>query len=96
MKVAIVGGGISGNVAGYYLQKDHDVTLYEANDYIGGHTHTFLDHVEMYKNAKGQPVLINQVGWAGLILGRIDFYFKDNGAPDLYSSMILNTNYELT
>jgi predicted NAD/FAD-binding protein len=40
MKVAIVGGGISGNVAGYYLQKDHDVTLYEANDYIGGHTHT--------------------------------------------------------
>lgn len=63
---------------------------------IGGHTHTFLDHVEMYKNAKGQPVLINQVGWAGLILGRIDFYFKDNGAPDLYSSMILNTNYELT
>ena len=40
MKVAIVGGGIGGNVAGYYLQKDHDVTLYEANDYLGGHTHT--------------------------------------------------------
>lgn len=40
MKIAVVGGGISGNVAAYHLNKDHDVTLYEANDYIGGHTHT--------------------------------------------------------
>lgn len=40
MKIAIVGGGISGLTAGYRLFKDHDVTLFEANDYIGGHTHT--------------------------------------------------------
>ncbi|MGB1104344.1 MAG: bifunctional metallophosphatase/5'-nucleotidase [Crocinitomicaceae bacterium] len=62
---------------------------------IGGHTHTFLEQVEMHKNSKGKPVLINQVGWAGLVLGRIDFYFKDNGDADLYSSIALNTNYQL-
>ena len=40
MKIAIVGGGISGLVAGYMLHKQHAVTLFEANDYIGGHTNT--------------------------------------------------------
>ena len=40
MKIAVIGSGISGNVAAYYLNKTHDITVYEANDYIGGHTHT--------------------------------------------------------
>ncbi len=40
MKIAIIGGGISGLVAAYLLQQDHDITLFEVNDYIGGHTHT--------------------------------------------------------
>lgn len=43
---------------------------------IGGHTHTFLPEPQIYKNQEGKDVLINQVGWAGLYLGRIDFYFK--------------------
>ncbi len=40
MKIAIIGTGISGNVLGYHLHKEHEVTVFEANDYIGGHTHT--------------------------------------------------------
>lgn len=40
MKIAVIGTGISGNIAAYRLSRDHDVTVYEANDYIGGHTHT--------------------------------------------------------
>ncbi len=40
MKIAIVGTGISGLTCGYYLHKEHDITLFEANDYIGGHTAT--------------------------------------------------------
>jgi predicted NAD/FAD-binding protein len=40
MKVAIVGTGIAGNVAAYHLNRDHQITVYEANNYIGGHTHT--------------------------------------------------------
>jgi len=42
---------------------------------IGGHTHTFLDQPLVYKNKSGNDVLVNQVGFAGLILGRLDFEF---------------------
>jgi predicted NAD/FAD-binding protein len=45
MKIAIVGTGIAGNVAAYVLRKDHDITVYEAADYVGGHTNT-VDVVE--------------------------------------------------
>ncbi|MBY7972581.1 NAD(P)/FAD-dependent oxidoreductase [Vibrio fluvialis] len=40
MKIAIIGTGISGLTCGYYLHQQHDITLFEANDYIGGHTAT--------------------------------------------------------
>ena len=40
MKIAIIGTGIAGNVAAYHLCQEHDITVFEANDYIGGHTHT--------------------------------------------------------
>ncbi len=40
MKIAIIGSGISGLTAAYLLCKDYDITVFEANDYIGGHTHT--------------------------------------------------------
>lgn len=39
---------------------------------LGGHTHTFLDKPTVVENKSKQPVLINQVGWAGINLGRID------------------------
>lgn len=42
---------------------------------LGGHTHTFLPEPQQYQNRAGRTVLINQVGFAGLLLGRIDFYF---------------------
>ena len=45
---------------------------------LGGHTHTFFDAPVSYKNSEGKHVLVNQVGWAGLVLGKIDFYFKKN------------------
>jgi predicted NAD/FAD-binding protein len=40
MRIAIIGGGISGLTAAHLLCDDHEVTLYEANDYLGGHTNT--------------------------------------------------------
>jgi len=40
MRIAIIGAGISGLVTAYLLSEDHDVVVYEANSYIGGHTHT--------------------------------------------------------
>ena len=40
MKIAIIGAGISGLVAAYRLQGEHEVSLFEGNDYLGGHTNT--------------------------------------------------------
>ena len=40
MKIAIIGSGISGLTLAHYLNKNHDVTLYESANRLGGHTHT--------------------------------------------------------
>jgi 5'-nucleotidase len=39
---------------------------------IGGHTHTFMDEPQQVKNKKEKTVIINQVGWGGVILGQMD------------------------
>lgn len=45
---------------------------------IGGHTHTFFRRPEMTRNIKGERVIVNQVGWAGIMLGRLDIVFEKN------------------
>jgi predicted NAD/FAD-binding protein len=39
-QIAVIGSGIAGLTSAYYLSRRHAVTVFEANDYIGGHTHT--------------------------------------------------------
>ncbi len=63
---------------------------------LGGHTHTFMEKAEIHKNKIGQPVLINQVGFAGLMLGRIDFYFNKKGAINLYADSGFQPNYSIS
>ena len=40
MKIAIIGTGIAGNCAAWLLNQSHDITVFEQNDYIGGHSNT--------------------------------------------------------
>jgi predicted NAD/FAD-binding protein len=40
MKIAVIGTGIAGNVVARHLYREHDITVFEAADYVGGHTHT--------------------------------------------------------
>lgn len=40
MRIAIVGSGISGLVCAHLLHREHEITVFEANDYVGGHTNT--------------------------------------------------------
>lgn len=45
---------------------------------IGGHTHTFLREPEVMINMDGKRVVVNQVGFGGLMLGRLDLIFEKN------------------
>lgn len=45
---------------------------------IGGHTHTFMHQPDYLRNKDGQTVIVHQVGWAGIRLGRIDVSFEKN------------------
>ena len=62
---------------------------------IGGHTHTFLNRPTEIKNNVKKRVLINQVGWAGLYLGRIDFLVTINKSANYFQSSVraINTNF---
>ena len=53
MKIAIIGSGISGLTTAYLLNRKHDITVYEYENYIGGHTHTVK--VEL----KGKPYQVD-------------------------------------
>ncbi|MFI7865451.1 NAD(P)/FAD-dependent oxidoreductase [Ectopseudomonas khazarica] len=46
MKIAIVGSGIAGLTCAYLLNRKHDIQVFEASDWIGGHTHTVDVQVE--------------------------------------------------
>jgi len=52
LKIAIVGTGVSGLVSAHLLHKQHELTLYEAADWIGGHTHT----VDVTRNGRNTAV----------------------------------------
>ena len=45
---------------------------------IGGHTHTLLEKPIITPNLENKKVIINQVGWGGINIGKIDFIFKQN------------------
>ena len=62
---------------------------------VGGHTHTFMDKPLLIKSIDGYPTNILQVGWAGINLGKTDFYFRDNQLVSIDSRrMIIDRDTE--
>ncbi len=53
---------------------------------IGGHTHTFMREPEVIRNKKGDNVVVNQVGWGGLVLGRLDYTFSGVNKKNFFGS----------
>lgn len=51
MRIAIVGSGIAGLVSAYLLSRRHEVTVFEAGDWIGGHTHTVDVEIDQQRHA---------------------------------------------
>lgn len=54
MRIAVIGTGISGLGAAYLLHQDHDLVVYEKNDYIGGHSRTIELPIESEQVGQGR------------------------------------------
>ncbi len=60
MKIAIIGSGISGMVAAYKLHQTHEIHVFEANHYIGGHTNTIeINNAEQTLNVDTGFIVFN-------------------------------------
>ncbi len=64
---------------------------------IGAHTHTFMQQPDVMKNIDGEEVKIFQVGFAGINLGRIDYYFErsKNRKTSVASALEINTSFDV-
>ncbi len=66
----------------HYDEKDRvsDLVLAKESQNIdlilGGHTHTLLNQPTVIRNMDKKEVMINQVGWGGIVLGHLDIYFE--------------------
>ena len=74
----------------YNTSKISDIVLanntFDIDLIIGGHTHTFLEAPVKEKNSIGKDVLINQVGWAGVQIGQLNYLFEKSFRKKLSNS----------
>jgi len=74
MKIAVVGSGISGLSAAYYLSKKHHVDLFEKEDHFGGHSHT----IDIILNEKKISVDIGFIVFNHKTYPNLIEFFKEN------------------
>ena len=58
MKIAVIGSGISGLSAAYYLSKKHKVDLFEKENRFGGHSHTLDISINNQNKKKFVQILV--------------------------------------
>ena len=95
MKIAIIGSGISGLSAAYYLSKKHHVDLYEREDHFGGHSHT----LDLILDGKKVSVDIGFIVFNFQTYPNLIKFFKENDVDIEKSNMsfsvsVDNTNFE--
>ena len=95
MKIAVVGSGISGLSAAYYLSKKHHVDLYEKEDHFGGHSHT----IDLTFDKKKISVDIGFIVFNFETYPNLINFFKENDVEIEKSNMsfsvsVDNTNFE--
>ncbi len=95
MKIAVVGSGISGLSAAYYLSKKHHVDLFEKEDRFGGHSHT----IDLTFGEKKVSVDIGFIVFNFQTYPNLINFFKENNIEIEKSDMsfsvsVDNTNFE--
>ena len=95
MKIAVIGSGISGLSAAYFLSKKHKVDLFEQNDHFGGHSYTFdIKEEKKVVSVDLGFIVFNELTYTNLIK-----FFNDLNIPFEKSNMsfsvsIKDTNVE--
>ncbi len=56
---------------------------YDIDLIIGGHTHRFFEQPRKYRNKRGGDILVNQMGWGGIQMGRLDYIFSGTNRKNL-------------
>ncbi len=83
MKIAVIGSGISGLSAAYYLSKSYEVDLFEKNDHFGGHSYTYEINEKSKKLAVDLGFIVfNEQTYPNLIN-----FFKELNVPYEKSNM---------
>ena len=103
MKIAIIGSGISGNTLAYHLNSNHQITLFESNSRVGGHSHTHEIEISNQKlnvdtgfivfNKKTYPHFINLLHELKVPYenSAMSFSVKDSQKDFEYNGTNLNT-----
>ena len=67
-QIAIIGSGISGLTCAYLLHEQHEITVFESNDYIGGHTNTVeIEHLEQALQVDTGFIVSNDRNYANFL-----------------------------
>ncbi|HMD31502.1 MAG TPA: FAD-dependent oxidoreductase, partial [Candidatus Acidoferrales bacterium] len=97
-EIAVIGSGISGLAAAYYLSRRHRVTLFEREERLGGHTHTVSVETEagtlpvdtgfIVHNTRNYPNLVRLFGELGVptVESDMSFSVRDAHSGFEYSS----------
>ena len=92
MKIAVVGSGISGLSAAYYLSKKHHVDLFEKEDHFGGHSHT----IDLIFDEKKVSVDIGFIVFNFQTYPNLINFFKENDVQIEKSDMSFSVSVENT
>ena len=92
MKIAVVGSGISGLSAAYYLSKKHHVDLFERENHFGGHSHT----IDILLNKKKLSVDIGFIVFNHNTYPNLVNFFKENDVKIEKSDMSFSVNVKGT
>ena len=90
MKIAVIGSGISGLSAAFYLSKKFKVDLFEQEDYFGGHSYTY----DIKKNNKTIPVDLGFIVFNEATYPNLINFFKELNIPFEKSDMSFSVSIQ--
>ena len=87
MRIAIIGSGISGLSAAYFLGKNHEVTIFEKSGRLGGHTHTHQLELENLIKVDSGFIVLNNKNYKNLMK-----FFNEIGIDLFETEMSFSVN----